>query len=171
MIPVDMSDTPGGPQGTHNNITMQVEVPPEAEQHPIWHFSDDPVRNRQILTSMPLFYGTNLTDRLKPGASVLGFGSITVRGVELPPRGVAHERPRRVATPNGEPPLPVFSCQSFGKGRTFAFSSDTTFGWGCDFEEFWGEGDNRYFRQFWRNVVYWLTENRRGSNRRLADRD
>lgn len=31
----------------------------------------------------------------------------------------------------------------------------------------WGEGDNRYFRKFWRNVIYWLTENRGGPNRRL----
>lgn len=68
----------------------------------------------------------------------------------------------------GESLLPVFSCQTYGKGRTFAFSSDTTYGWGTDFEKFWGEGDNRYFRKFWRNVVTWLAENSANSNRRLA---
>ena len=46
-------------------------------------------------------------------------------------------------------------------------ATDTTWAWGTEFEKSWGEGDNRYFRKFWRNVVYWLTENRGGSNRRL----
>ena len=63
--------------------------------------------------------------------------------------------------------MTVFSCQSFGRGRTFAMATDSTFAWGTDFEKSWGEGDNRYFRKFWRNVVRWLTENSEGSNRRL----
>jgi hypothetical protein len=36
-----------------------------------------------------------------------------------------------------------------------------------DFERRWGEGDNRYFRKFWRNVVRWLSENSLAGNRRL----
>ena len=46
-------------------------------------------------------------------------------------------------------------------------ATDTTRDWGMDFERIWGEGDNRYFRKFWRNVVRWLAENSAGSNRRL----
>ena len=46
-------------------------------------------------------------------------------------------------------------------------ATDTTEAWGSDFEKIWGEGDNRYFRKFWRNVVRWLTENVDGGNRRL----
>ena len=46
-------------------------------------------------------------------------------------------------------------------------ATDTTRDWGMDFERIWGEGDNRYFRKFWRNVVKWLAENSAGSNRRL----
>ncbi len=46
-------------------------------------------------------------------------------------------------------------------------STDSTVAWGTDFERNWGEGDNRYFRKFWRNVVTWLAENSSGSNRRL----
>ena len=46
-------------------------------------------------------------------------------------------------------------------------ATDTTIAWGTDFEKSWGEGDNRYFRKFWRNVVRWLTENSDGANRRL----
>ena len=46
-------------------------------------------------------------------------------------------------------------------------SSDTTLDWGRDFEHNWGEGDNRYFRKFWRNVVRWLAENSESGQKRL----
>ena len=64
--------------------------------------------------------------------------------------------------------MPVFSCETYGKGRTFGMTTDTTADWGTFFERDWGEnGDNRYFRKFWRNIVYWLAENSAGANRRL----
>ena len=50
-------------------------------------------------------------------------------------------------------------------------SSDTTVDWGRDFEHNWGEGDNRYFRKFWRNVVRWLAENSEASQQRLSGRN
>ena len=46
-------------------------------------------------------------------------------------------------------------------------ATDTTVDWGRDFERIWGEGDNRYFRKFWRNVVRWLSENSDAGSRRL----
>lgn len=46
-------------------------------------------------------------------------------------------------------------------------ATDTTVDWGRDFEKFWGQGDNRYFRKFWRNVVRWLAENSEASQQRL----
>ena len=61
----------------------------------------------------------------------------------------------------------IFACQTFGRGRTFAMAPDSTWAWGTEWETAWGEGDNRYFRKFWRNVMYWLTENRDGPSRRL----
>ena len=63
--------------------------------------------------------------------------------------------------------MPVFAAQTYGRGRTFAMATDSTVAWGTDFEKSWGEGDNRYFRKFWRNVVRWLAEGSAGSNRRL----
>ncbi len=95
---------------------------------------------------MPMFHGTNLIDRLKPAATALGLSN-----GPLPGSGV----------------VTVFSCQSFGRGRTFAMATDSTVAWGTDFEKSWGEGDNRYFRKFWRNVVRWLAENSDGNDRRL----
>lgn len=178
MIPVDMSGTATGSDGTLRDYPFKVQIPPEAESHPIWHIVDDPAKNREVLGRMPQFYGTNLTDRLKPAATVLGLAAVRLPGQLQRLRGVQPRQPRRAATrkdglspaqsAQGESLLPVFSCQTYGKGRTFAFSSDTTYGWGTDFEKFWGEGDNRYFRKFWRNLVTWLAENSANSNRRLV---
>jgi hypothetical protein len=64
--------------------------------------------------------------------------------------------------------MPIFAAQPYQRGRTFAFAPDTTADWGRDFERVWGEnGDNRYFRRFWRNVVRWLAENSAAGNKRL----
>ncbi len=145
MIPIDMSG-----QGTQRSKTywgpLRVLIPSRVESHPIWRIVDDPVRNRAILDRLPGFAGTNLTNRLKPAATALGLSDR-----EVPGSGI----------------VTVFSCQSFGRGRTFAMSTDTTVDWGRDFERVWGEGDNRYFRKFWRNVVRWLAENSAGMDRRL----
>jgi hypothetical protein len=63
--------------------------------------------------------------------------------------------------------MPIFASQTYGRGRTFAFAPDTTADWGRFFESQWGEGDNRYFRRFWRNVVRWLSENSTAGSKRL----
>jgi hypothetical protein len=49
---------------------------------------------------------------------------------------------------------------------------DSTDDWGHFFEREWGEnGDNRYFRKFWRNVVLWLAENSGGGRRLQVETD
>jgi len=145
LIPVDMSGR-GHDRSENFWGNLRVVVPPKAIDHPIWKIVDDPERNRRVLASIPTLYGSNLTDRLKPAAIALGLS-----------QGPAA----------GNKPLTVFSCQTFGSGRTFAMSSDTTVDWGRDFENRWGEGDNRYFRKFWRNVVRWLAENSESGQNRL----
>jgi uncharacterized membrane protein len=148
LIPVDMSRPVRDQFGQeYHNGQFRTRIAQGAEQHPIWRIVDDPVQNRQILNRMPPFLGANYIERLKPGATLLG----TTDG-PLPGFG-------RV--------MPTFACQSYGKGRTFAMAPDSTYAWGEMFEKYWGEGDNRYFRKFWRNVVNWLAENSAGANRRL----
>jgi uncharacterized membrane protein len=147
LIPVKMSgDRPNSLGQGYTGDPFRVVVPRSIERHPIWRIDEDPQRNAAILARMPWFYGTNLIDRVKPGATVLG-----VSDRPLPRAGV----------------MPVFACQTFGRGRTFAMTTDTTCTWGQDFETQWGEGDNRYFRKFWRNVVKWLGENAIGGSRRV----
>ncbi len=145
LIPVDMSGRGPG-RSPYYDGPFRVVVPRQTAEHPIWRIVDEPARNRAILARMPMFHGTNLIDRLKPAATALGFSESA-----LPGSGV----------------VTVFSCQTFGSGRTFAMATDSTVAWGADFERSWGEADNRYFRKFWRNVIRWLTENRNGANRRV----
>jgi hypothetical protein len=101
----------------------------------------------------PLLYGCNQVDRAKPGAIVLG-DDPTSRSA------------------NG--PGLILAVQSIGKGRSMAFTSDTTRTWGKDFETLWGERintamplsegncDSRYYRQFWVNAIRWLAAGRIG---------
>jgi uncharacterized membrane protein len=144
IIPIDMR---GGEVGQgFATQPFRVAVPAAAREHPIWKITDDPIANQRILEAMPPFFGTNLAHRVKPTATLLGIS-------DTPLAMVGH--------------APIFACQSYGRGRTFAMMTDTTEGWGTQFEKFWGENDNRYFRKFWRNVVYWLTENSLAGRRRV----
>ena len=160
MIPIDMSGDGPGRGSQYYNGSFRVVIPPGADTHPIWRIVDDPTRNREILGRMPPFYGTNLTDRLKPAATLLGVSDRPLAGMRANNATRPGQSPAQVGTP-------IFSAQPYGRGRTFAMSTDSTVAWGTDFERSWGEGDNRYFRKFWRNVVSWLSENSAGSSRTL----
>jgi hypothetical protein len=168
MIPIDMSGNGPGQSSQFYNGDFQVLVPPDVVNHPIWRIVDNPDKNREIIARMPPFHGTNLTDRLKPAATLLGLSDRPIGGASniMLPQGAIQttKQPRRTPSPIGSP---IFSIQPYGRGRSFAMSTDSTYAWGSDFETSWGEGDNRYFRKFWRNVVTWLAENSAGSARRL----
>ncbi len=144
LIPVDMQGGSVGRGWLYH--TFRVKIPPEALSHPIWKIVEDPEKNRLVLAAMPPFYGTNFMQRLKPAATLLAESSSPI-----PQAGI----------------MPIFAVQPYGRGRTFAFAPDTTADWGRDFESRWGEGDNRYFRRFWRNTVRWLCENSTAGNKRL----
>lgn len=141
LIPLDMT---GRRDYLHQSFS--VEVPETSQSHPIWKLLDDPEKNRAVLDAMPRFSGTNLITRVKPAATVLGQTKTPLQHVGI---------------------MPIFACQAYGRGRTFAMATDTTFEWGQYFESQWGVGDNRYYRTFWRNVIRWLAENSQASKRRL----
>jgi hypothetical protein len=75
---------------------------------------------------------------------------------------------------NSSGPLLLMAAQQIGRGRSIAFTSDTTRSWGRDFETLWGEPidpalplsetncDSRYYRQFWVNAVRWLAAGKQG---------
>ena len=143
LIPVAME--------TQNDITSADFVPrvPEAAWlHPLMQISPDPQENRAIWTEkFPRLVGYNRVDRAKPGAVVL---------LENPYSSTRYG------------PDVILAAQEVGRGRTMAFTSDTTYLWGEYFETIWGEKidpglpltesncDSRYYKQFWVNAIRWL---------------
>lgn len=142
IIPVEM-------QGSRdaNDTSFQLRPSAEALQHPVLKMADDPAANQATWAKLPMFYGFNRVDRAKPGATVLW---------EHPTE--RNQYGQRV----------ILAVQAIGKGRSMAFTTDTTAAWGRDFERLWGEpvgpgparsalnNDARYYKQFWVNAVRWL---------------
>ena len=134
---------------------FQPKVPRAAWTHPIVAIGADAEETRRIWTEkFPTLHGINRMERAKPGALVLAYADNAPQGFD------------------GDVLLAV---QEVGRGRTMAFTSDTTRSWGADFETLWGEArnpkwpvtedncDSRYYRRFWVNAIRWLAAGR--SNR------
>jgi uncharacterized membrane protein len=130
----------------------RIAIPPGAWTHPVMALGSSPEETRAIWTTkFPLLYGYNQVDRLKPGAVALAVDP---------------------ARPNRYGPRIILAAQEVGKGRSVAYTSDTTRAWGSDFETIWGEKirpelplterncDSRYFRRFWINAIRWLAAGR-----------
>jgi uncharacterized membrane protein len=114
--------------------------------HPVWHISSDEAQNRLLLETLPSFQGSNRIGRVKPGADVLA----------------------RIAGTGGAGELtPALVVQPYGRGRTMALTTAITGRWASEFTQSWGGRDAPYYKKFWRNVVYWLTENSSIGRRRL----
>ena len=135
--------------------SIQMQVPTRAWRHPLMMLGSTVEQTRAIWTTkFPKLYGCNLVDHAKAGAIVLG------------------EDPSRR---NSSGPVLLMAAQEIGRGRSIAFTSDTTRSWGRDFETLWGEPidpalplsegncDSRYYRQFWVNAVRWLAAGKRGT--------
>ncbi|MDR3636298.1 MAG: glutamine amidotransferase [Isosphaeraceae bacterium] len=119
--------------------------------HPIWHISTDESQNRALLKTLPDFRGHNRLGRPKSGADVLAEAS---------------------SSGATDGPFPGIAVQPYGRGRSMAMSTAITRRWASDFTQSWGGADARYYKKFWRNVIYWLTENSSiGRRRLLAETD
>jgi hypothetical protein len=128
------------PAGRDWNESPAILTPePARASHPIWHLSADDTQNRAILKTLPRFLGSHRVGGAKSGAEVLA----------------------RIGT------QPALAVQPYGRGRTMVMTTPITRRWAGDFTQAWGEKDARYYKKFWRNVVYWLTENSSIGRRRL----
>ncbi|PYI86201.1 MAG: hypothetical protein DME26_09470, partial [Verrucomicrobia bacterium] len=129
-------------------------VPTSMLTHPIVSIGATRQETTPIWTQkFPVLYGCNLVERAKPGATVLALAPMS-------------------RSSSGQSVL--LAVQNIGKGRSMAFTSDTTRTWGRDFETQWGEPissalpmsesncDSRYYRQFWINAIRWLAAGRIG---------
>jgi uncharacterized membrane protein len=113
--------------------------------HPIWSIVSDERQNRSLLDELPPCDGINRLGPAKPGATVLA----------------------TAAPGDGSETFPVIAAQPFGRGRTMAVATAMTERWGRVGGRQWGDGSGQYYNKFWRNVVYWLTENSEIGRRRL----
>jgi uncharacterized membrane protein len=139
LIPVDMATQAEG----YVWEDIKVDVPPAARRHPIWHLAEDEAENDRIIDAHPILKGSNLVKRAKPGAQMLAYWE--------------------------EKDMPLICVQSYGKGRSMAFTSDAAGGWSEFYQTEWGEHDgdrdNRHYRRFWLNAIRWLAENSLASHR------
>ncbi len=110
LIPVDMSYAGRG----HTGQSFSPFWTDEGKRHPI--LANLPRQGEsldEILNAHPQFFGTNFINRSKPAAVTL----------------------MRMNDGDGQP---IVTVQPFGKGRTMAFASDVTTGWGSLHDTAWG---------------------------------
>ena len=131
---------------------FRLKVPRAALTHPLVAFGANRVETAKIWgEKFPTLKGLNRMERVKPGATLLATTDEPFTG------GVG---------------TVVLAVQEVGRGRSMAFTSDTTRAWGEEFETLWGEPinknwglseencDSRYYRGFWVNAVRWLAAGR-----------
>lgn len=114
-----------------------------AAMHPVWQILLDRERNAELLNSVPEVIGRHAGLVAKPTADVLASGSSTADGS-------------------------VMVAGRFGRGRSLALAVPMTSPAAEKFLLEWGSSGNRNAAKFWRNVVYWLTENSSIGRRRLV---
>jgi uncharacterized membrane protein len=147
MLPVQLIPA------AHDWDLAQTTIRPvtDGAVHPIWHLTSDEAQNRSLLTTLPNFQGNNHVGRAKPVAEVLA----------------------RTTSPGADGELmPAVVVQNYGRGRAMAMTTAITRRWAGEFTQSWGGTDARCYKKFWRNVIYWLTENSSiGRRRLLAETD
>lgn len=114
--------------------------------HPLWHLMADDRQNRAIVSAFPDFIGLNTALQTKPHLTTVLATAKTDDGTERP----------------------LLVAGQYGKGRTLAMAAATTAPWANEFLVNWGSTDQPAFSKFWRNAVYWLTENSSIGRRRLV---
>ena len=146
MLPVEMA------QGDIHldDIDFNWKITDEGWQHPIMELEKDAQKNREAWERLPTFHGFSRTTRLKPAAKALA---------------VIASDDADYSTGYGEAIL--VAVQPYGNGRSMAFTTDTTGGWGTEWEDTWGRAGevdladrNRYYKQFWKNTIRWLSHYR-----------
>jgi uncharacterized membrane protein len=134
LIPFNMT---GDRPARFGGFELRFDVKTGA-RHPVLQISEQPEENQRILQRGVYLGGTNFVRSLKPGATALAW----------------HSESRD---------MPVLALQSYGRGRTMAFTSDAAGGWGHSMMTTWGpEGGRRsndYYKRLWVNAVRWLAQN------------
>jgi uncharacterized membrane protein len=160
MLPVEMNAS-----DTHvHGGNWRWQVTDDGWLHPIMQIDKDARKNRAIWEELNTlgphqegaFHGYSKTTHAKPAATVLA-----VVDEEQDPGSYLG-------------PMVFAAVQSFGRGRSMAFTTDSTGGWGMEWEDSWGDNPrdpsrrNIYYKTFWKNVVRWLAHHRMRSPNQLV---
>ena len=143
MLPIEL-----GESASEWNPSSGIKIVPiiTPTVHPIWHIVENETANKNILRSIPDLTGIHKDQRVKTEANAMVLATVDDGGTKRA----------------------VLTTGMYGKGRTLAMSVPASPPWANEFVNNWGEGDVRYYAKFWRNVVYWLTEDSSIGRRRLV---
>ena len=108
-----------------------LRLTPEGEESPIMRLGLE-MENRQLWQKMPQLQGVNVTERAKSGATVLAVHpDLSFKDI----------------------PLPVIVQERYGRGRTMAIMTASTWRW-----QMLQPHDDLSHERFWRQLVRWLTK-------------
>lgn len=105
----------------------------EGKRHPITSLGGNTQEAESLWAQLPTLYGYNLVSRGKPGSQVLGINPFR-------------------KNPFGQ--RAVLAVQNIGKGRSMAFTVDSSWMWNFLMVE--KTGDNSLYHRFWQQAVRWL---------------
>jgi hypothetical protein len=175
MLPIEM--LPGNYDwlpGEQVRIAPQLPTSP----HAVWSLLADDKQNRQIVATFPTVAGLNRWSAAKSNlASVLATTSASGKPtapVEASPfniraiSSILQETPRTENAVATASEVPAIVAGRYGHGRTLALAFPITSPYADELVQKWGQGDNRYYSKFTRNLVYWLTESSAIGRRRLV---
>lgn len=177
MLPVELAS---GALDWSPGESMRLEVDLPATPHPVWTLLADAKQNRQVVATIPAVSGLNRWSGARANlATVLATATVsaapvarreTPNGLSGVLRGLVSEAPRAVAVEPAQSAgaVPAIVVGRYGRGRTAALAFPITSPFADDLVQRWGQGDNRYYAKFCRNLVYWLTENSAIGRRRLV---
>ena len=121
----------GGRKGDHpTGRKYTLRLTPEGERSGLLRLGVEDDVNRQLWSKMPQLQGINVTGRAKPGARVLAIHpTLEYKGTSLPV--IVHER--------------------YGRGRTMAITTATTWRW-----QMLMPHEDTSHEKFWRQILRWL---------------
>jgi len=124
----------GEPTGDHpTGRTFALRLTTEGQRSMLLRLGIEDEANRQLWRDMPQLQGINVTGRAKPGATVLAVHpTLQFQGESLP----------------------VLAYERYGRGRTMAIMTATTWRW-----QMLKPHDDTSHERFWRQILRWLTAN------------
>jgi uncharacterized membrane protein len=113
-----------------NDVEYKVRLTSYGAEHPITRLSLSDAENRKRWDAAPALVGFNPTAGPKPGATILAQGS--------------------ASDARGQSPV-VLAFQRFGKGKSLAFTTATSWRWKMEQEH-----TNNFHELFWKQTLRWL---------------